>query len=404
MNSLNFSRGRTLTVAVLVAFLFMIGIFASDIYVPALPVMSQSLQASQMEMELSVALYFLSFALSQLVYGPFAEHFGRKAMIMLGLLIGLLGSVMCMQATSGEMLIFGRIIQGAGMGAPMSLGRVVLRDLFTNVELARWNSYTGAIALLAPSLAPIIGGYLAYEVDWTAIFVFLVIFLALMLTATGFLLPETRGLHQETLVMDFKSVMKSYKKIIINKGFWRYASTAALALGGMVAYLTLSAFLFQVKLGFTIIEYSWISVFVSVALIGGMLGNIWLLYYFKYDSLIKCGLILKCISGLFLVVMLSFGIFNAFCLVLTITLFSFACSLVFANASSGAFTNFTSHLGLVGALYGATQMFVSGAVGTIVSFSQNYADWALGITFLLLGLIGLYYFGHLKENTERGEL
>jgi DHA1 family bicyclomycin/chloramphenicol resistance-like MFS transporter len=311
---------------------------------------------------------------------------------MVGLGIALIGSIICMFAPSGEILIFGRLIQGAGMGSPMPLGRVVLRDLFTGVELARWNSYIGAFLLLAPALAPILGGYLAYNWDWTSIFVFLVVFILIISMMTGFFLPETRARPHVPLAFEFQEIFKHYLTILKNKTFIAYALVSAIALGGMVAYLTLSAFLFQQKLGFTIIEYSWTSVFVSAALITGMLSNAWLLYYFNFNKLIITGLILKCIAGAFLLSAILLGLFTAVSLIISIMLFSLGCSLVFANAASGAFMVFNHRLGMVGALYGSTQMFIAGGVGTLVSFSQAHADLVLAICLLLLGLIGLFGF------------
>ena len=364
----------------------MLGIFVSDIYVPALPFMEQDLRTTKAELELSVALYFLSFSLSQLIYGPMADHYGRKPIIMLGLGIALIGSVLCILADSGPTLIIGRLIQGLGMGAPVPIARIILRDLFSGVQLARWSSYVGALLLLAPALALIFGGYLAYMWHWVSIFVFLIIFTLIMLLVVWHVLPETKP-NIITIRMSFREMLICYKNILMHRTFCGYAAVAAIALAGMVVYLTLSSFLFQQGLGFSIIGYSWMSVFVSAALIAGMLTNAQLVGRFHPDKLIVVGLSLKCLAGALLITVLLMGWFNAVTLVITIILFAFGCSLVFANAASGAFTPFTQNIGFVGALFGASQMLIAGIAGTIAALMQSQAAWVLAITFFILGII-----------------
>lgn len=393
------TSNRIFMIAVLVTLLLMIGIFVSDIYVPALPAMAEGLQATQTQMELSVGLYFLSFSVSQLFYGPLADHFGRKPIILLGLFIALAGSIICMLAQNGDMLILGRIVQGIGMASPMPLSRIVLRDLFSGMQLARWNSYIGAFLLLAPALAPIVGGYLTYEWNWQSIFVFLILLTVAMTIATVVLLPETRAAVTEPLAFELRDIFKHYVHIVKNKNFLAYSLAASFALSGMVAYLALSAFLFQEKLGFTVVEYSWMAIFVSVGLVGGMLGNAWLLYRVNYNKLIIVGLSMGGIGGVILLSAIFFNFFNATSLITSIIFVAFGCSLVFANASSGAFSVFEHRLGMVGAVYGAMHMFIAGAISALASFAQTYADIVLGVCFLLLGVFGLWVFLKLIDKS-----
>jgi Bcr/CflA subfamily drug resistance transporter len=387
-----FSPRFTLLIALLITLLAMLGIFIADVYVPALPYMAKALNASQAQLELSVALYFLSFSLSQLVYGPFADRFGRKPIILLGLLIALMGSLLCLFATNGTMLITGRLIQGVGMGAPLLMSRVILRDLFRDVQLARWNSYMGALLLITPALAPIVGGYLVYIWHWSIIFMVLLGLIAIMLALIWHILPETCPASSEKIPIHLMAVLQHYYALIRNRTFLGYTCVAAMAMSGMITYVTISSFLFQHRLGFSVVGYSWLSLFVSSALIAGMLVNARLLDYIRPDALITAGLFLKCLAGVSLMLVLLWGHVTATAVLFSVVVFSFGCSIVFANATSGAMSPFTQHIGLVAAVFGATQMFAGGFIASLAALLQDQAEWVLAILFFLLGLSGLSVF------------
>lgn len=382
-------------VALLISLLSMLGIFISDIYVPALPFMQADLNISKAQLEVSVALYFLTFSFSQLIYGPLAERYGRKPIIILGLVISVIGSVMCIFANDGLSLIQGRLIQGFGMGAPVALTRVILRDLCSGVQLARWSSYISAFLLIAPALSLIIGGYFTHLWHWSSIFIFLLISILLMLVAVWRILPETHPHLNTPNSFTFREILTYYKSILLNRTFCGYTAVAATSLAGMVLYLTLSSFLFQESLGLSVLEYSWISIYVSLALIGGMLFNATLVVRIHPDKLIRIGLTLQALAGLWLMTSLSLGVFTPLSLITSVIFFAFGCSIVFANAASGAFTPFNKNIGFVGALFGASQMLFSGGIGTLGALLQSQANWILSITFFILGIVGFWIFKKL---------
>ena len=103
---------------------------ASDMYVPSLPSIVQSLHTSTQAVKWTIPIYIFGFASLQLFYGPFSDRFGRKPTLLLGFSIAIIGSVLCMMAQNINLLLLGRLIQGMGMGSCAILIRSIAQDLY----------------------------------------------------------------------------------------------------------------------------------------------------------------------------------------------------------------------------------------------------------------------------------
>ena len=146
---------------------------ALHILVPSLPLLATVFDAPAARVQLVLTLFLAGIAIGQLVYGPVSDRFGRRPVLIAGLVLFLLGTVLCGLAWSLPVLIVGRVLEACGGCAGMVLGRAIVRDLFDRDRAA------GAIATitmamsLVPSLSPALGAYLAEWVGWRANFVLL---------------------------------------------------------------------------------------------------------------------------------------------------------------------------------------------------------------------------------------
>ena len=130
-------RHNFLRLALVLGLLSAIGPFAIDMYLPALPAIGRALQADVHQVQLSLMAFFMSFALSQLAYGPASDMFGRKTPLYVGIGLFVVGSVGCALAPGIGWLIGFRVLQGLGGGAPSVITLAVVRDLHTGAEAAR---------------------------------------------------------------------------------------------------------------------------------------------------------------------------------------------------------------------------------------------------------------------------
>ena len=130
----------------------------TDLYLPALPMLTESFQAPMAMAQLTLSALLLAFGCSQLIWGPLSDRFGRRPVLLCGLVAYTLASVGSVLAPSMALLVVWRIVQGAAMGAVVMCARAIVRDLYQPLEGARIMSKglsgLGVLACLcAPRLA-----------------------------------------------------------------------------------------------------------------------------------------------------------------------------------------------------------------------------------------------------------
>ncbi len=175
----------------LLAGLAMLGPFAIDTYIPAFNGMGRDLGASMLQMQQTLSVYLAAFAFMFLFHGALSDSFGRKPIVVVGLVGFLIGSIGCALSNDiGQLLIF-RAVQGLSVGAGMVVGRAMIRDLFNETDAQKLMSMVTLWFGIAPAIAPIIGGHLYVWFGWHAIFWFLAVITAALIVVIVFSIHET---------------------------------------------------------------------------------------------------------------------------------------------------------------------------------------------------------------------
>ena len=125
--------------------------------------------------QLTLSLYLAAIAIGQLIVGPLSDQFGRRPVLLIGLIAFVTGSLICLIAPNIVVLIFGRVIQALGGCVGITLCRAIVRDLYGRNEVASMIGYVTMGMAVAPMVAPTIGGVLATFFGWRASFGFLMI-------------------------------------------------------------------------------------------------------------------------------------------------------------------------------------------------------------------------------------
>lgn len=156
---------------ILMAFLTSLVALSIDAMLPALDVIGAELNSqSSQQTYLIVSLFFAGMALGQLFFGPFSDARGRRLTILLGLIIFLLGTLICFLSTSMEMILAGRMIQAFGVSGPRIASMALIRDLYVGDKMARVMSFITAIFILVPMVAPLFGQFVMKVFGWRHIF------------------------------------------------------------------------------------------------------------------------------------------------------------------------------------------------------------------------------------------
>ena len=244
-----------LWLACLLGLISAMGPLCTDLYLPALPLMQQSLggaTASQIQLSLTASL--LGLAVGQLLMGPYSDAVGRHRPLWLSLCVFSLASFWCALATSAWELAGVRLLQGLAGAGGIVISRAMVRDLYEGTELTRFFSLLMLVHSVAPTLAPTLGGFLLQVTNWQGIFVVLGI-LGVFLTAGAWLgLRETLA-EKNRVPADGQAIFASFVSLLDNRSFRYYVFVQGFVGGGLFAYIAGSPFVLQGGFGLSAQEF-----------------------------------------------------------------------------------------------------------------------------------------------------
>ncbi|MET0335091.1 MAG: multidrug effflux MFS transporter [Rhizobacter sp.] len=236
------------TVVLLLTLLMGIQPVTTDLYLPALPVLTRDLGAQVASAQLTLSALIICFGFGQLVCGPLADRFGRRPVLTLGLSFYTLASVLSAAAPSIDWLILWRALQGAAMAAAVTCGRSIVRDLYAPHDGARVMSRAltglGVIAMVSPLL----GGVLVEFINWHAALTVLAVFGAGALALVLMKFEETIPARNPNATR-LAPMLRNWRTVASHPTFLAWAALSALTYGGLFVTLAGSSFVFIEALG-----------------------------------------------------------------------------------------------------------------------------------------------------------
>ena len=256
---------------IIIFFVTMSVFIATDLYTPALPDITRALHSTPTIAQFTLTIYIIAFCSAIYLTAPPTDRWGRKKLVIIGMAGAFAFSFLCIFAQNMTMILIGRAGQGVCMGVSMSVGNLILRDVYYQ----RGHTFTRIRAFIqfATStlmvFSPTIGGHLTYYFGWQSTFVFLGAMFAILCLLVIFCIPETHknldqsSTHVKTFVLRTLVLLKS-------PVFWGYAVLAGCGAGGIFAYLAITPFLIEDGLGWNPRDYGYLAIVIAVAAaIGG---------------------------------------------------------------------------------------------------------------------------------------
>jgi DHA1 family bicyclomycin/chloramphenicol resistance-like MFS transporter len=240
----------------------------TDLYLPALPVLTAELSAPMTQAQLTLTALLLAFGGSQLVWGPLSDRFGRRPILLVGLSAYVLAAVASCLAPSMVWLIVWRTLQGAAMGAGVMCARAIVRDLYSPIQgahvMSKGLSGLGVIACLSAPL----GGLLTEMLNWRFALLALAVFAAVTLAVVVLRFEETVQ-HKNLQALQFGNLLATWRGILRNPTFWAFSALTACSYGGLFTFLAASSFVFTGVLGLSKTQYGLVMFVNSLAYICG---------------------------------------------------------------------------------------------------------------------------------------
>jgi len=222
--------------------------FALNVFIPSLPRLAEAFQSDYGTAQLALTLFLVGIALGQPIYGPLSDCYGRRPVLLGGLVIGLLGSILCLVAPTIEILLVGRFLQAFGGCVGLVLSRAMVRDLFARDRAASELAYVTMGMSLMPMVAPSIGGLLDEHLGWRASFVLLTAFVAVVARAA-----ETN--HQRQARVDFGHLARGWSLLVRSPVFVGYTLAMSFNTVAFFAFLAVAPYLMVTVMGRAPSEY-----------------------------------------------------------------------------------------------------------------------------------------------------
>ncbi|TNC52850.1 multidrug effflux MFS transporter [Rubellimicrobium rubrum] len=234
--------------ALVLGLLSAIGPFSIDMYLPALPEIGADLGVTETQVQLTITMYFLAFGVSQFIWGPMADAYGRKLPLILGISLFAVGSVGCALAPTLGWLVAARFVQGIGGAAVGVVPRAIVRDRYTGIEATRLMALVMLVIAISPMLAPLAGSVVLAFGGWRLIFGVLVAVAAMSLMVTLFGLTETLA-RKDRVPVNFRSMASGCRVLVGDPVFMGLTFVGAFGFGSFFVFIASASFVYTEHFG-----------------------------------------------------------------------------------------------------------------------------------------------------------
>jgi len=358
--------------------------FVLDIYLPSIPAISEDFAISSIETQLTLTLYLLGFGVSQLIYGPLSDSFGRRKVLLVGLFIFLIGNVFCTFALTKQILFLGRLITGIGAGSCGVLNRAIASDCFKGREFSKAWSITTTSLVITLCLAPVLGGYIQEFWHWRGNFLTAMAYVSIVLGIIFKYLPETNQ-SLSNRIWDLRKILIDYRSVLRMPSFLMGATSYTLAFSGLIAYFQISPLLLMEGLHLSPSQFGWCSLIIAfMYLSGGLFVN-------RYagawgtQKLLFIGTILLIIGGISMLLAYQLEYFNIIAILLPASVFVIGARIVIPNAIANSMDEIRHLKGSSSAVLGFMQMSGSSMISFCIAKFNHASSLPLSVLFILIG-------------------
>ncbi|MBD9457544.1 MFS transporter [Pseudomonas sp. PDM05] len=376
--------GPTLSRFILITCISLISFFPINILLPSFPALSAHFDTPTADVALSISLFTLVFAVSQLVAGPLSDKWGRKEVLVGCISLSILGAIGCAWAPDYLSFLLFRSVQAMGCGF-FVLGHALVEDLFDEQDRARIRLYYMTLSGSFVALSPLIGSWLQTTFDWQGSFYgFALMALGMLIHAACILPSKAASTHRAAV-----SIIGTLKAVAKNRDFLRYWWIAALVFACYFALISVTPLIFMDTLQLSEYQYALVLMVYGVAyLLGGVVAS-YLQKRITLSRQINIGLGLLSVAGGLLTLIVGMRAITTVTLLIPMLISALAVTLVRPAAISAAMLLFSSSAGTA-ASAGNSIMFLTAAVSSAaLAQAGEHLLLSIALSFIVLSLWGL---------------
>ncbi|MCP5371381.1 MAG: multidrug effflux MFS transporter [Hyphomicrobiales bacterium] len=377
-----------------------IGPMALNIYLPSMPGLQRVFDVDYAVVQLTLTLYLIGLAAAQLVYGPLSDRLGRRPVLLAGLSLSLVGTLSCLVAPSIAWLIVGRLVQAVGACAGMVLARAMIRDLFPRERAASVMGYVTMAMVVAPMVAPTIGGYLDEFLGWRASFVFVAAATVAVIAAAAALLPETHGGRPGQAGGSGPLEILRAWDLMANPAFRRYALQVGFTTSVFFSFVGGAPYIMVELMGQPPSRYGLYVIMVAAMYMTGNFTTGRVAVRVGPDRMIAWGTSLSLLGTVLLVAVYAAGVLMPVTLFACMAVVALGNGMSIPNGVAGAISVDPHRAGAASGLAGFLQMSVGAGATALIGLLL--ADSAMPlVALMLLGAVGgsaVHNLGRRRES------
>ena len=377
---------------ILIAFLSAFIPLSTDLYLPALPRMADHFQAAPSLINLTLILFFVFYAAASLLWGPLSDKYGRKPILLVGLVIYTITSALCASSGNVYQLIFFRILQAIASGAATAVGQAIVKDSYSGQKRVSVLAVVSSMTMVSPIVAPVVGALILRFTSWRGVFLTLA-FIGFLITCAVIVMEET---IQERSTGSISQSLGRLGIVARNPGFMPLLLTLSLMGIPMMSFITSSSYIFVDQFGLSEQVYSYYFAANALFMVIGPLLYMKLAGSFKPTSLITASYVIASISGLCIS---TIGIHGPLLFTLSLIPATLAGSITRPPSANLMLEQQKGDTGAVVSLM-SFAFTVFGCIGMVI-ISLGWANlvWVMGLMYMVFALLSLVFWSRVSKKS-----
>jgi len=380
-----------------------IGPISTDLYLPALPEMSHSLSATVSEVQITLSTFMIGFAVSQLLTGPLSDRYGRRPVIIGGMVLYFIASLVCAYAPNIEVLIAARFVQAFGSCTGSVLGRAIIRDVYEPKDSLRVLAVLGTAMAIAPALAPIVGSWLLEFFGWRSNFVTMAIFGAGLLGATLLTYQETNKYVGQSSLRP-ADIARNFGILLRNQTFRGYGLTMALMFGCFFSFLTGAPVVMINDMGLTPKEFGYGFSVMVIGFASGSAASGKLTQIYRPKTIVGVGASI-CLSAAFVMTALAWSdLQTPASLLITNSVVALGVGMTLPTCMASSIGPFPRLAGSAASLIGFCQGAFAASAGWLAGHFYDHSSRGLSSAILLFATAAILMYVFQARTAKDGVL
>ena len=378
-----------------------------DMYLPSMPTIAQDFNVADATVQLTISCYLLGFSFGQLLFGPITDSYGRRYVLIAGLIIFIVAALICGIASNINQLITARFFHGIAAAATSIVINALMKDIYRDRdEFSKMMSFVMLISNVAPLLAPIIGGFILYWFNWQANFYTISLTALIGLALVIIFIPETLSKTKRSK-FSFTRILSNFITLFRHGQVLIYMMIGAFAGAGLFSFLSLGPFVYMNLHGVASTHFGYYFALNIVVMVFMNTLNSRLVKHVGSFKMMQLGLFIQFVMaiGLMIVTLFNLGfIYLVICIAGYI-----GCMSTIGGNSMAIILDFYPHIaGTASSLAGTIRFAVAGAVGISLSFlvsnlttvttvSDNSSEWLMTGSMVLCNFLAMGLFLKIRK-------